>query len=71
MCPLQVMTLSAQERAVYDTVIAVLHMREGDKALFSPRMVLKVLAFKVNNWWKQITAGGKEKTPEGGETAVI
>jgi hypothetical protein len=55
---LQVMTLSGQDRAVYDTVTAVMHMRKSDKALLSPQMVFKVLASKVNNWWKQITTAG-------------
>ena len=52
------MALSGQDPAVYDTVIAVMHMRESDKALLSPQMVFKVLAFKASNWWKQITAAG-------------
>ena len=66
------MALSGEGRAVYDTLIAVMHMGESDKALLSPQMVFKVLALKLNNWWKQITAGlGQKKSSEETEAAVI
>jgi len=53
----EVIQISAQDRAVYDEVVAVMHMRKDEKALLSPQMVYKVLAFKAGRWWQALTGG--------------
>jgi hypothetical protein len=50
--------LAAKDADVYNEMVAVMHMRRDEKALLSPQMMLKVLAFKASKWWKQVTGDG-------------
>ena len=64
------MILSAKDPAVYDVMASVMNMTNDDKALLSPQMVLKVLAFKASKWFKQMTGGQTETAVQSREDSA-